>query len=130
MSSLTKEEANNPVFDDQALEEMGKKLRELMDARAHAEENGFKEEYDRLTVQIDELTKQIQAAMARNGKQKDLNSLFNKLRPRIANTIKLAIKKMRGGEPPMPKLADHFVAAISCEAPLYVYRSLGIKWNA
>ena len=124
--------STQPVFDDQALVESGKELKALIEQRNQSQEDGKEDEYQELTRRIDDLTSQIEAGLTKNGKAKDLNSMLDKLRPRIFGTLRTAYKKMREAEPPLNEVANHFEAAISSESPCFTYRvppGLRIKWK-
>ena len=130
--SMDSRRSRQPVFDDATLRENGEKLKQLIDARGYAEENGLTDEHSNLTKQIEALTQLLNAAITKTGKAKDLNNVLNKLRPRIYNTLKTAYQKLRDATPAMPKLAEHFKRSITSKAPCFMYRApsnLGIKWH-
>jgi len=55
------------------------------------------------------------------GEPRDLNSLVDRLRPKIRGQIKTVYEKLRTANPPMPLLADHFERFITSSADGFVY---------
>jgi hypothetical protein len=71
-------------------------------------------EYDRLAAEL-------QAEIGPGGRTRDLNSLTDRIRPKIAGRLKTVYDRFRTAEPPLKKLADHFEKSISSTPSGFVY---------
>jgi hypothetical protein len=97
---------------------------------ARAELNRLREEVDSADNDVDradsqrryyELTAQLQGELGPGGRTRDLNSLINKLRPKIAGRLNTVYENLRATEPPLEKLASHFQDSISSSTSGFVY---------
>jgi hypothetical protein len=83
-------------------------------------------EADTIRAEIDRLESSLTSAVGLGGKVRDLNNVFDKLRPKIHGRLRTVYEAMRKAEPPMAKLADHFEQSISCEGGSgFIYRPAG-----
>lgn len=105
-------------------------------AAARSELNRLREEIDSADNEVekadsqrryDALAAQLQSELAPGGRTRDLNSLIEKIRPKIAGRLKTVYDNFRGDEPPLKKLADHFEASVSSNSSGFVYSSRDIQ---
>ena len=69
----------------------------------------------------DELLTQLRTDSGPGRKVRDLNSLTDKLRPKIVGRLKTAYQKLRDATPPLNKLADHLENSVSACRTGFVY---------
>lgn len=120
------------IYEEEGKQDIRKEFERLEEALEDAREDNREWEIEELTKKINDLHERLSADLTRKGEAKDLNSALNKLRPRITGTLKTAYEKMRNGNSPMPKLADHFENTIKSVLACFVYRvpeNLAIKWQ-
>jgi hypothetical protein len=73
--------------------------------------------------QLDDI---LRTAAGLGGKARDLNNLYDRLRPTIYGRLQTVYKAMKAANPPMKLLAEHFETSISCEGGSgFVYRPAG-----
>jgi hypothetical protein len=115
-----------PSVDAKGLQEAGKRLRELRADLEKAQEDNNTVEADTIRAEIEQLEACLAPAKGFGGKARDLNNLFDKLRPRIHGRLRTVYEAMRKAVPPMNKLAEHFELSISCEGgSAFIYRPAG-----
>jgi hypothetical protein len=118
--------SRQPAVDAPGLQQIAGQLKELKAdlERALAEKNTV--EADAARSQIEQLEASRASAMGVGGKMRDLNDLYNRLRPKIHGRLQTVYNAMREADPPMKQLADHFELSISCEGGSgFVYRPVG-----
>jgi hypothetical protein len=115
-----------PAVDVKGLQQAGKRLRELRADLEKAQEDNSTVEADTIRAEIEQLEACLAPAKGFGGKARDLNNLFDKLRPRIHGRLRSVYEAMRKADPPMNKLAEHFELSISCEGgSAFIYRPAG-----
>jgi hypothetical protein len=124
------------ALDVQAMKEIKEKLDERRRDLDRAREENNSVEVNLAEKDIEELTQQVRQAKWFGGKagagkdsgskDRDLNNLFDKLRPTIHNRLKAVYTALRQAQPAMSFLADHFEQSISSEGGTLVYRPGGI----
>jgi hypothetical protein len=120
------------ALDVQAMKEVKEKLDERRRDLDRAREENNSLEVDLAEKDIEELRRQVRQAKWFGGKagagkgfgckDRDLNNLFDKLRPAIHNRLKAVYAALRQAKPAMSLLADHFEQSISSEGGTFVYR--------
>jgi hypothetical protein len=118
--------SHQPAVDAEGKREIAERRRELKADLERAEQENNTVEADLARKQIEELDRSFTSAKGLGGKARDLNDLYNKLRPKIYGRLRDVYKAMRKATPPMDKLADHFESSIgSTDKTAYVYRPVG-----
>ena len=119
-----------PAFDGEALKRIGERLRQAKADLERAEMQNDTVEAEHCREEIEKLTRELSSSTGIGGKQRDLNNPLDKLRPKIEGTLTTAYEKLRGANPSMKVLADHFENAIGAEIDSYIYSPAGTapKW--
>jgi hypothetical protein len=108
------------------LQQVAERLRELRAdcEKAKAENNTV--EADSAQKQIEDLEASLAPTKGLGRRVRDLNSRWDKLRPKIYGRLRTVYGAMRNANPPMAKLAEHFEASVSSEGTSgFVYRPAG-----
>jgi hypothetical protein len=122
----TDRRSRQPTVDAQGVQDILAQLAELRADRGRAQAANNLAEADAVQTEIEKLESYLAAAAGVKGKVRDLNNLYDKLRPKIHGRLGTAYKAMRAATPPMKNLADHFDLSISAEAGSgFVYRPAG-----
>jgi hypothetical protein len=122
----TDRRSRQPAMDTTGLQQIAEQLKELKADRERAQAEGDTVEADVAQTQIERLKASLAAALGLGGKVRDLNDLYNKLRPRIHGRLQTVYKSMREANPPMQQLAQHFELSISSVGGSgFVYRPAG-----
>jgi hypothetical protein len=124
----TKVDKRSPqeVLDPEAKKAIRDRLRELEADLERARKDNATVEADLAETEIDKLAEQLLQAEGLGGKDRDLNNVFEKLRPKIHGRLNTVYKAMREAKPPMLKLAEHFGFSISAEGGTgFIYRPAG-----
>src|SRR5262249_46034630 len=122
----TDRRSRQAAFDGEAMRQTSKRLKELRADLERAQQENSSVEADTIQAEIGQLESNLTSATALGGKLRDLNNLFDKLRPMIHGRLATVYKVMRAADPPMKNLADHFERSISCERGSgFVYRPAG-----
>jgi hypothetical protein len=112
-----------PAVDDPGRREIVERLQELRGDLDKAEQENNTVDADVARAEIDQLEASLVSTHGLGGKPRDLNNLYNKLRPKIQGRLRTVYKAMRESDPPMTKLADHFALSISAESGSgFIYR--------
>ncbi len=114
-----------PALDQQAKQDLYQRLREVTGELERAIEEHDNVEQEHCGEEIARLQRELAAAVGLGGKDRNLNSEADKLRPTVYANLARAYKALRESIPSMKELADHFEAAISAEGATYVYRPAG-----
>jgi hypothetical protein len=124
---LTKDRrSRQPALDATGVQQIVGQLKELRADRERALAENNSVEADAAQAQIEQLEASLATAKGVGGKVRDLNDLYNKLRPKIHGRLRTVYKVMREADPPMKQLADHLELSISCEgASAFIYRPAG-----
>jgi hypothetical protein len=110
------------ALDLEAMKATKEKLAELRADLDRAQRENNTVEVDMIRKDIEALECQIQRDTGLGGEGRDLNNLFDKLRPRIINRLKAVYRALKEANPPMAHLADHFELSISSEKGCFIYR--------
>jgi hypothetical protein len=91
--------------------------------RLREEIDGADNHVDRADSQrlYDELAAMLQSEVGPGGRTRDLNSLLDRIRPKIVGRLKTVYERCRASEPPLKRLADHFESTISSTPSGFVY---------
>src|SRR5262249_21705312 len=115
-----------PAMDAAAVAAARAELNRLVEEMERAEREGNEVDFADSQHQHDELAARLQAELGPGGRTRDLNSLINKIRPKIAGRLTTVYEKLRDAEPPMEKLASHFEDCISSSTSGFVYAPKGV----
>jgi hypothetical protein len=121
-----------PALDKRGKLELYQRLQEVKGELERAKNDRNNVEQQHCEDEIARLERQLTAAVGLGGKDRDLNSEANQLRPAVNANLRRAYKALREAVPPMKELADQFEAAISAEGATYVYRPVrkGPAWSS
>jgi hypothetical protein len=115
-----------PSVDTKELQQAAERLQELRVDLEQALKENNSVEADTTRAEIEQLESSLRSAKGLGGKVRDLNNLFDKLRPKIHGRLRTVYEAMRKADPPMNKLAEHFELSISCEGGRgFIYRPAG-----
>jgi hypothetical protein len=118
--------SQQPILDVKALAEIRAQLKDLQADLERAKGEGKAVDADMTQKEIDRLESRLRSEHGLGTRVRDLNNLFEKLRPRIHGRLTTVYKAMRKAEPSMKRLAEHFQLAISAEGgSAYIYRPDG-----
>jgi hypothetical protein len=124
--------SRQPAAGAEELQNVSKQLQELRADLERAQEENDTVEADVAQREIQRLEASLAAVSGLGGRIRDLNNLFDKLRPKIYGRLRTVYEAMRKADPPMKQLAEHFEASIACEGGSgFVYRPAGNPppWN-
>jgi len=123
--------SKQPEIDEQARNEIERRLLELSDDRKKAERENNPMEIAACDEEHKKLESQIRRATGLGGKSRDLNNPLDKLRPSIHGALNRAHKKLRDARPPMIRVAEHFESNISSASGCFVYHPAkpSPKWS-
>lgn len=117
-------------LDKKALGQIWASMSELKQDADRANAVGDTVEADVTNRQIAKLQQQLDAALGAGGRPRDINSEWDKVRPRIFSRLTTAYKTFRSHDVAMLELAAHFEAAVSSESGAFVYRpAADIEWE-
>ena len=118
-------QSRQPALDEQARRELYQRLQEVKGDLERARGENDSVEQHHCEDEIAKLNGELKAAVGLGGRDRDLNSEADRLRPSVRANLARAYRALREAVPPMKELADHFEAAISAEGATYVYRPVG-----
>jgi hypothetical protein len=119
-----------PAMDLPALKAAYSRCSSLRTEIEQHEADGRSLEAHEAREELEQLEKQLLAAVGVKGRVRDLNNLADKLRPTIHGNLTRVYKAMREANPVMPKLAEHLESAISSESAAFVYRpAFKVTWK-
>jgi hypothetical protein len=114
------------ALDVQGLQQVAEQLQELRTDLERAQKDNNSVEADLARVEIERLEAFLRSAQGIRGKARDLNDVFNKLRPKIHGRLQTVYQAMQAANPPMNELAKHFELSISAEGGSgFIYRPAG-----
>jgi hypothetical protein len=114
------------VFDPAAKKKILERVRELEADLERARKDNATVEADLAEAEIEKLTGHLLQGEGLGGKHRDLNNLFDKLRPKIHGRLRTVYQAMREADPRMHKLLEHFDLSISSEGGTgFIYRPAG-----
>jgi hypothetical protein len=112
-----------PAVDGTGRRQIVERLQELRWDLEKAERENNTVDADVARAEIDQLEASLASAHGIGGKVRDLNNLYNKLRPRIHGRLRTVYNAMQEADPPMKRLAEHFGLSISSEGGSgFIYR--------
>jgi hypothetical protein len=116
--------SQQPMLDPRAKQELYDKIAEEKADLEQAEFDNNNVEANHCREEIEKLETELRKATGLGGKSRDLNTNFDKLRSRIAGTLKTSYEKLQAANPPMKLLANHFELSISADGTgkAYIYR--------
>jgi hypothetical protein len=115
-----------PALGPEEVRQARAKLGELHSDLERAKAENDSVTADITTEEIQQLEDVLRAATGLGGKARDLNNLYDRLRPTISGRLQTVYKAMKAANPPMPLLAQHFELSISCEGGSgFVYQPAG-----
>lgn len=115
------------ILDDQALQDILRRVKELDEAIEDAQQRQDVTEAEVFRRERDWLLEQYSATRARNGKSRNFPTLTNKMRSAISHALRRARDALR--EAGMDELADHLKAFSKANEDSYIYSpSPDIPW--
>ena len=117
-----------PLVDEEAIQKIGKKVKELNDAIKEAEHEGDVTLAEVYRKELGDLVGYLKAATQPSGKTRKFRTEIDRLRPAIHQSINRACQQLRNAG--MTTTANHFEVSIRSEGDSFIYSpSPPIPWQ-